>query len=275
MAYSIYDKATYNKYVDYVKNDNLQKTKKAKIKLTNDEVEYSLKKDLLFINEKAKEDFIKITSKQTSKLVALSNNKESKMSKIQDKITKLQEQIKLLEMDYEDVSSEKETINDDIDEFINAVYDENIVYEEAEQTDKIERKSSRKLNDYIQNGEVLLHRISGEGVDYGAIPLDHDLSNMNNIWSATWQDNLLVMEDGTTFKNGNDFMKAHYKYLDLSPKRYGDVFKGSIKVVRKSLCEATKKNDFKQGYYELSCLSKMKPLDQYEANELKVLTTKS
>ena len=271
----INDKATFKKYEKFLKNDNLQKTKKSKIRLTQDEVEYPLHKDLLFINQSAKEDFVNTTKKYASKIVEKASKKNDKIVKIKEKMMKLKLELEQLEQDEKDLNDEIDEATDEVNMFVKAVYNEELTLEEeVEKGEGIEGGAKRKIKDYLQDKEEVLHRIYGKEQNMGAIPLDN--KDDTNIWKATYnkeEDNFEC--NGIIYKNLSTLMREHNATQGVEVKNGNEnIWKGSIKVVRKSLCEATKKNDFKQGYYELSCLSKMKPLDQYEANELKVLTTR-
>lgn len=144
----------------------------------------------------------------------------------------------------------------------------------------------RNYQEYFKNGEEVIHRLHKtkdfkDKEDYGTLKLDHDLTNLKNIWRCKYdyENNHFVrtypkQEDQPTYKTLKKFIEAHNEAENHKVNNgIEGIWKGAIKVIRQSIKPA-KHGDKNITIYKLSCLSKIDKLENYHQPRKRIYMTK-
>lgn len=200
----------------------------------------------------------------------------------------LQEQIKLLQKQLTETQDEMKANELKKQEIMNNVYNhlpiikKDIVKREG---GNMTINKERDYTEYFKDGEVFLHRLHKtkevkDKEDYGTIKLDHDLTNLKNIWKCKYNaeadefTRTYPTQNERTYKTLKDFINAHNEAENHKVnKGVEGVWKGAIKVIRQSIKPA-KINDKSITTYKLSCLSKLEKLENYHQPRPRINMTK-
>jgi hypothetical protein len=226
---------------------------------------------------------IELFSSVYNKSVQLRNFKNKPLLR---KEQSLQEQIKALEQELTETQEKIKQNNEEHNNTIDETYKHNKVeiVKEKKQGGNTHFNKERNYEEYFNEGEVFYHRLetneTHKGENYGAIPLNHDLTNETNIWKCkyTGNGNKLIGiskenkdEEYNSFK---EFMTAHIENYDHEVKKNTmNAWKGSIKIKRNSIKEARGK-DKQITILKLSCLSKLEKLKDYAQPRPRINMTK-
>ena len=196
---------------------------------------------------------IELFSSVYDKSVELRNFKRNPLLR---KKKSLQEQIKALQEQLTETEENVKQIEDEHYRIINETYKHNKVeiVKEKKQGGNQQFNKDRDYTEYFKEGEVFYHRLElndehKDKTKYGAIPLNHDLNDMTNIWCCkyTGEGNKLIgvskENKDEEYKSFKEFMEKHTEYYGHEVKKNTqNAFKGSIKVKRNSIKEARGNN---------------------------------
>ena len=187
----------------------------------------------------------------------------------------IEERIKALQEELTETEDKIKENNEEHNNTIESTYKHNKVEitKEKKQGGNNQFNKERNYEEYFNEGEIFYHRLetndTHKGENYGAIPLNHDLTNETNIWKCkyTGNGNKLI---GISKENKNEeynsfkeFMTAHIENYDHKVKKNTiNAWKGSIKIKRNSIKEARGKHK-EITILKLSCLSKLEKLENY------------
>lgn len=211
----------------------------------------------------------------------------------------LKEQIELLQKQLTDTQYEIKTNEPKKAEILNNVYNHlPIIKKDIVKSEGGNNTFNKERNyqEYFKNGEEVIHRLHktkdfkdkgldplkpNNSEDYGTIKLDHDLTNLKNIWRCKYdyENNHFVrtypkQADQPTYKTLKKFIEAHNEAEDHKVnKGIEGIWKGAIKVIRQSIKPA-KHGDKNITIYKLSCLSKIDKLENYHQPRPRINMTK-
>lgn len=192
------------------------------------------------------------------------------------KETSLQEQIKLLQEQLTETQDKIKQNNEQHNNTIESTYKHNKVKitKEKKKGGNKQFNKERNYEEYFKEGELFLHRLElnethKDKTQYGAIPLNHDLTNETNIWKCKYTGNgnnligISKENKDEEYKSFKQFMEAHIEYYGHEVKmNTQNAWKGSIKVKRNSIKEA-RGSSKEITILKLSCLSKLEKLEDY------------
>ena len=229
-------------------------------------------KGYAFATEYVSNTFIEVSCNVSKDYKKHNDKINKKIDKIDEEIEKYKQKIMELRKERENVEEE---LKDEID-FDNTLTD---IYNELPlmETEKGEGEGmvKKQIKDYLFDGEIVINKISRKRNDILSLDTDiktiletNDTEKLKDIWVAKYDltNNKFTMiypPTNNEYNNLSKFIKEHYRTENLTTNQ--QPFKsGAVRVVRKSLREKKKSNDYKQGTNYLTDLAFLKNKTEYE-----------
>ena len=282
IATDMFSKKTIKSIEDYYKLHNKEQDEQD-ICLTNFEkmvklfedwnIDSNDLKDYVFATENVSNTFIEVSCNVSKDYKKQNDKNNKKIDKIDEEIEKYKQKIMELRKERENIENEiKDEI--DFDNTLTDIYNE-LPLLETEQTEEGEGMVKKQIKDYLFDGEIVINKISRKRNDILSLDTDiikiletNDTEKLKDIWVAKYdlsnnKFNMIYPANNVEYNNLSKFIKEHYRTENLTTNQ--QPFKsGAVRVVRKSLREKKKSNDYKQGTNYLTDLAFLKNKTEYE-----------
>lgn len=227
-----------------------------------------------FVNHNASNTMVDACSSISNDLINHQKKMDKNKAKIDQEIEKYRQKILVLQMERDKIDEEPPI---DFQDTMNALYNEEAIFQDIGLTDVGEGIVRRKIQDYLFDGELVANKIARKKGD--VIPLSTNIvelietnGELNDIWVAKYhltENNFTMVypSNGKIYPNLSKFIQDHYNKEKLTTTQ--QPFKsGSIRVIRKSLREKKKSNDYSQGTNYLTDLAFLKTKDEYDKGDI-------